>query len=115
MKNIFVLLVGTILVLGGQSVYAQTSRDSESQRLTKTTSSTSSKKKKGKKAYEIQYDQSIKDYEALMIANKKKYSKMQKGMEKPQYSDPSYFGHKKPPKKRKKGKRKFCKECGIIH
>jgi hypothetical protein len=35
--------------------------------------------------------------------------------EKPQYSDPSYFGHKRPPKKRKAGKLKYCKECGIRH
>jgi hypothetical protein len=34
---------------------------------------------------------------------------------KPQYNDPTYFGHKRPPKKRPLGKRKFCKECGIRH
>lgn len=34
---------------------------------------------------------------------------------KPQYSDPLYFGHKRPPKKRKNGKKKFCKECGMTH
>ena len=50
-----------------------------------------------------------------MIANAKKYEKMAKEMEKPQYSDPSYFGHKNPPKKRKPGKKKFCKECRIRH
>lgn len=33
----------------------------------------------------------------------------------PQYSDPSYFGHKRPPKKRAPDKMKFCKECGIRH
>jgi len=36
-------------------------------------------------------------------------------MKKPQYSDPTYFGHKKKPKKRPPGKKKFCKECGIYH
>ena len=41
--------------------------------------------------------------------------KNEKLMEKPQYSDPSYFGHKRPPKKRKPSKMKFCKECGIRH
>lgn len=35
--------------------------------------------------------------------------------DKPQFTDPLYFGHKKPPKKRKVGKKKFCKECGIVH
>lgn len=34
---------------------------------------------------------------------------------KPQYSDPMYFGHKRPPKKRKPGKMKYCRECGIRH
>ena len=33
----------------------------------------------------------------------------------PQYSNPSYFGHKRPPKKRPANKMKFCKECGIRH
>ena len=36
-------------------------------------------------------------------------------MDDPQYSDPMYFGHKKPPKKHKPGKMKFCKVCGIRH
>jgi hypothetical protein len=36
-------------------------------------------------------------------------------MQKPQYSNPLYFGHKRPPKKRKPSKMKFCKECGIRH
>jgi hypothetical protein len=50
-----------------------------------------------------------------MMANAKKNEKIAKEMEKPQYSDPSYFGHKNPPKKRKPGKKKFCKECKIRH
>lgn len=41
--------------------------------------------------------------------------KNERMMEKPQYSDPLYFGHKRPPKKRKASKMKFCKECGIRH
>lgn len=35
--------------------------------------------------------------------------------EKPQYSNPMYFGHKRPPKKRPPHKMKLCKECGIRH
>ncbi|MDW7690978.1 hypothetical protein R9C00_20515 [Flammeovirgaceae bacterium SG7u.111] len=34
---------------------------------------------------------------------------------KPQYNDAMYFGHKKKPKKRPPGKRKMCKECGMVH
>lgn len=41
--------------------------------------------------------------------------KQEKLMEKPQYSNPLYFGHKHPPKKRKPSKMKYCKECGIRH
>lgn len=41
--------------------------------------------------------------------------KNEKLMEKPQYANPLYFGHKRPPKKRKPSKMKFCKECGIRH
>lgn len=45
----------------------------------------------------------------------KERRKTERLMEKPQYSDPLYFGHKRPPKKRKASKMKFCKECGIRH
>jgi len=41
--------------------------------------------------------------------------KAEKELQKPQYSDPSYFGHKKPPKRRPNGQLKYCKECGIRH
>lgn len=55
------------------------------------------------------------EYDERMEANAKKYKKMAKEMEKPQYSDASYFGHKKKPKKHRIGKKKFCKECGMVH
>lgn len=42
-------------------------------------------------------------------------AKIERKMEKPQYSDPSYFGHKRKPRKRANGKKKFCKECGLTH
>ena len=54
-------------------------------------------------------------YNPYVEASKKRYRKMRRKMKKPQYSDPMYFGHKKKPKKRKRGKRKLCKECGIVH
>lgn len=41
--------------------------------------------------------------------------KNEKMLDKPQYSDPMYFGHKRPPKKRPVNKMKFCKECGLRH
>lgn len=41
--------------------------------------------------------------------------KAEKELAKPQYSDPSYFGHKRKPKKRPPHKMKFCKVCEIRH
>ncbi|HEY0654007.1 MAG TPA: hypothetical protein VGD65_12800 [Chryseosolibacter sp.] len=53
-------------------------------------------------------------YERMEELEKTK-RKNEKLAAKPQYSDPMYFGHKKPPKKRKPGKMRYCKECGIRH
>lgn len=55
------------------------------------------------------------EYYERMEAVQKERRKTEKIMEKPQYSDPMYFGHKRPPKKRKPSKMKFCKVCGIRH
>jgi hypothetical protein len=52
---------------------------------------------------------------AFAEARIKERQKMAEEMKKPQYSDKMYFGHKRPPKKRPVHKRKFCKECGIVH
>jgi hypothetical protein len=57
---------------------------------------------------EANYYERMEDLERLK-------AKEEKIKAKPQYSDPMYFGHKRPPKKRKPGKMKFCKECGIRH
>lgn len=74
------------------------------------------KKKKAKTFnYNRYYDQKVKEYYKRMEEAAKRYKKMQKEMQKPQYSDPLYFGHKKKPKKRPPGKKKFCEECGIVH
>ncbi|MBK6266448.1 hypothetical protein JKA74_15490 [Marivirga sp. S37H4] len=69
-------------------------------------------KKKKKTAFG---DQLIVEYEQRMKRNAKEAKKKEKEMQKPQYSDPSYFGHKRKPKKRSPDKMKFCKECGIRH
>lgn len=55
------------------------------------------------------------EYYERMEAVAKERKKTARLMEKPQYSNPLYFGHKRPPKKRKPSKMKFCKECGIRH
>lgn len=46
---------------------------------------------------------------------RKGYRRMARIMNKPQYRDHAYFGHKRKPKIRPVGKRKFCSECGIVH
>ncbi|MCA6074446.1 hypothetical protein [Fulvivirga sedimenti] len=60
-------------------------------------------------------DQKKLEFEQRMKQNAKDNRKEARIMKKPQYSDPLYFGHKKKPKKRPAGKRKLCKECGIVH
>ncbi len=60
-------------------------------------------------------DQLIVEYEQRMKRNARQARKKEKEMQKPQYSDPSYFGHKRKPRKRAPDKMKFCKVCGIRH
>ncbi|WKV12210.1 hypothetical protein [Marivirga harenae] len=60
-------------------------------------------------------DQLVEEYEERMKRNAKAKRKKAKEMEKPQYSDWTYFGHKKKPKKRAPEKMKYCEECGIRH
>ena len=45
----------------------------------------------------------------------KENAKEAKKGDKKRYRDPTYFGHRKPPKKRPPGKQKFCKQCGMKH
>jgi hypothetical protein len=55
------------------------------------------------------------EYYARVEAVIKARRKAARIMKKPQYSDPMYFGHRRPPKKHSAAKMKFCKECGIRH
>jgi hypothetical protein len=59
--------------------------------------------------------ESEQEYYERMARLFKEKEKSEKEMAKPQYSNPMYFGHKRPPKKHKPGKMKFCKECGMKH
>lgn len=56
-----------------------------------------------------------KDYQATVKSARKARKKADKLAEKPQFKDPTYFGHKKPPVKRPPGKQKYCKECELRH
>ena len=72
------------------------------------------KTKKKKSVGKVTYDARDKFYDRMEQVAKDN-RKAEKELQKPQYSDPSYFGHKKPPKRRPAGKIKYCKECGIRH
>lgn len=75
----------------------------------------SKRKSSAKNSFNKNLDKKVEETEKRLEKNRKRNRKRAKQMEKPQYSDPSYFGHKKKPKKRPPGKQKFCKECGIKH
>lgn len=96
------------------AIFRPSSRDAESGKA-ETKAAPKRKKSSKNKSFNQQLDQKQKEFEQRMRANAKKYRKMEKKMRKPQYSDPSYFGHKRKPKKRPPGKQKFCKECGMKH
>ncbi|HEY9005921.1 hypothetical protein [Ohtaekwangia sp.] len=68
------------------------------------------KKRGGGPTYESQDE-----YEARMRETVKTIRRNERLMMKPQYSNPMYFGHKRPPKKRPPNKMKYCKVCGIRH
>ena len=108
-----------ILVVVGSTAFAQNSvkvvSSSNSDFLAKRSVAKSASAKKIAHPYDFYFDQKVREYEERMVANVKKYKKIERLMKKPQYSDPSYFGHKRKPKKRGPGKRKFCKECEIVH
>lgn len=57
----------------------------------------------------------VKEYYERMEDVAKAYKKAERLSRKPQYSNPLYFGHKRPPKKHSPGKMRYCKECGIRH
>ncbi len=109
-----------LILLCGNDANAQTSRRSEDVGSKKKSVKKAGSKKfvlfnKKKKSPYKTADQLQEEYVARMKENSKRRDKEEKMADKPQYSNPLYFGHKKPPKKRKNGKKKFCKECGLTH
>ena len=117
MRNIFILV---FLIGISQVGFAQDSRTTEpSAKVYRATYTAEQlvaiREAVLKHPYTKYYDRLIEEYEHRMVDNVKKYKVMARKMQKPQYSDPSYFGHKRKPKKREVGKRKYCKECEIVH
>lgn len=71
-----------------------------------------SKKKKSSGKVTYKAEQEFYDRKAELG---KQTRKNEKELEKPENSDPLYFGHKRPPKKRPVHRMKYCKVCGIRH
>lgn len=117
---LIVLMVFGFTVVG----YGQTTRDVTTPKTPSPTYQAYKKEKKGflfglfKKKKKVEFKteaEEVADFRKRMEKVYKEKAKTAKEAEKPQYSNPLYFGHKKPPKKRKNGKKKFCKECGLWH
>ena len=68
------------------------------------------KKRKAKKQKDVRIP-----YNSSVDEARERRKKLKKEMKKKRYTDPSYFGHKRKPKIRPRGKRRLCKECGIVH
>ena len=115
-------VVSSLGLLPGK-LCAQNSRDVEVRKAPVQLKDQTSKKKLSKRqakkqlenSYASYFNRLVGEYEDRMEANVKKRNELAKEYSKPQYSDPSYFGHKKKPKKRKNGKKKKCKECHMWH
>ena len=73
------------------------------------------KKKEEKTVFNKSREEEVAEFRARLKEVYKEKAKEAKKAEDPQYSNPLYFGHKKPPKKRPPDKMKFCKECGLKH
>ncbi len=74
----------------------------------------SPKAKKKPKKSGATYDARNNFYDRKEAQDKQRIKNERKGMN-PQYSDPEYFGHKRPPRKRAVSKMKYCNVCGIRH
>jgi hypothetical protein len=75
------------------------------------------KQKKKKKSAPVTYDAQS-EYNDRIEKTWREREKRERSLEKSEASDqmqPPYFGHKKAPKIRPIGKRKYCKICGIRH
>ena len=108
----FILLMISAL----SSILAQNSRDIDNLAETSSQNKNSVKVfKSGKNSFFKTQKESKEAHEDRMKQVEKDKKKIIRILKKPQYSDKSYFGHKRPPKKRPLSKRKLCKLCGIVH
>ena len=120
------LLLGSF-VLSGSIALAQNIPNSLTPGETAVSSSVTNPKKKHSKFFaprkpksasfkmgQVKHSARYEFYERVEKAAKEK-QRLLKILAKSQYSDPSYFGHKKKPKRRPPHKMRFCDECHIRH
>lgn len=110
------LLLASYVLLAQDTRNVETKPNTQYQTLQKEKKGLFSFLKKNDKAEYRTNAEEIRDFRARMEKVQRKKAKEEYKMaSKGQYSDPSYFGHKRPPKKRPVGKQKFCKVCKIKH
>jgi len=116
---ILILLMAAGMVAFGQSSKKKKKdKEEDDQEIPTSVSPTPKKEYKPRKSKtaadgpKFESDEEYRKRMEAVVAQKRKNERL---METPQYSDPTYFGHKHPPKKHKPGKMKYCKVCGIRH
>ena len=114
-KLIFFFTAGLLFCAAGAQ--AQTSKTNRSKKEIRISTRSSAPKSiaKRKKAWEKELKRMEKERKKSRKAFLKRTRKEARLKKKPQYSNPTYLGHKRKPKKHKPGKMKFCKECGMKH
>ncbi len=121
------VLLTTILILGVFLCVGQNTRSAETpkQPLPRYQASKVEKKglfkssKKNNTANKSTVKSEVEDFRANVLkrqkANAKKEYKLAKVERREAKKGKSFFGHKRPPKKRPPGKQKFCKVCRLKH
>ncbi len=113
-----VFLTGVVLLIT-LGAYAQDTRSSRAPTPPKPVYQSGKKEKKVlgvfKKKNNSPKSNEVVAFRARLQKVYKQKAKEAKLADKKRYKDPTYFGHKKKPKKRPVGKQKFCKTCRIKH
>ncbi len=117
MRYIFVVFI--FCFLGSLSVVAQSTRDTGAKPPAPVYQSSKKQKfslfKKKQKSNIKAPHETSEEFEKRMKAVAKQKSKEARMAGKPEYANKFYFGHKREPKKRPNGKKKYCKICEFAH
>ncbi|MEP5612779.1 MAG: hypothetical protein ABJP45_11045 [Cyclobacteriaceae bacterium] len=116
--NRFIGVLLLVFIVSG--AVAQNTRSTDTPKPPRPTYQAKKKEKKGvftflKKKEKNQGRDEVAEFRSRLQKVYKEKAKEERLADKKRYKDPTYFGHKKPPKKRPVGKQKFCKVCKIKH